>query len=98
MSEFRNSKEGVLISTPLDSDKIVSVKTRTCCHCNRVFLSVPGSGKKRGYCLRCMDSTCGNPACDACVPIEQRLENWEAGRPEDFRAVNVSLSGQTPRG
>lgn len=54
--------------------------TVQCCHCQRHWVYVPGSGRKRGFCLKCNGITCGEPACDACVPVEQRLENIEAGR------------------
>lgn len=56
--------------------------TLSCCHCGTMWVVAPGSGITRGYCVPCMKYTCGNPACDPCVPYERRLENIEAGRPE----------------
>lgn len=59
--------------------------TRQCCHCQATWVHQPGSGKLRGYCQQCMGFVCG-PACAECVPIERRLENSEAGRPENTPA------------
>lgn len=52
-----------------------------CCHCQKMWLLVKGSGKQRGFCTKCMGYVCG-PSCFECVPLERRLENIEAGRPE----------------
>jgi hypothetical protein len=54
--------------------------TLQCCHCGGHFLSVRGSGTKRGFCLRCGQVTCGSKKCDACVPFEARLEILEGKR------------------
>lgn len=51
--------------------------TQQCVHCGAVWEFRPGSGRTRGFCVRCMGVTCGNPACDACVPIEARLDHME---------------------
>lgn len=56
-------------------------ETLSCEHCQRTWVVRKGSGKVRGFCTRCMGYTCGNPACEACVPAERRAENVEAGRP-----------------
>lgn len=55
--------------------------TRQCCHCQATWVHAPGSGRLRGYCQNCNGFVCG-PGCAACVPLERRLENLEAGRPE----------------
>jgi hypothetical protein len=44
-----------------------------CCHCGVVMRITPGSGKKRGYCMKCMRVTCGQGKCDACVPYEKQV-------------------------
>ena len=51
-----------------------------CCHCDAHFAIVKGSGKIRGFCTRCMQSTCGRPECHECVPFEKKLEQVEAGK------------------
>ena len=55
--------------------------TVQCCHCGRHWVFEPGSGRKRGYCLKCNAITCGNERCDLCVPIEAQIDNMEHGRP-----------------
>lgn len=51
--------------------------TLQCCHCGGHFVSVKGSGARRGYCLRCGGVTCGSPACDTCKPHEVQLLEME---------------------
>lgn len=47
--------------------------TQCCCHCGAHWVPVKGSGTRRGFCMRCMHATCGQPDCDPCVPIDIRL-------------------------
>lgn len=54
--------------------------TKQCCHCNAHFVSVQGSGKRRGFCLRCYHVTCGKKECDVCVPFEEKLNLYEKGK------------------
>lgn len=51
--------------------------TLQCCHCGGHFVSIRGSGIRRGFCLRCMAVTCGKPECDRCIPFEEQLEMME---------------------
>lgn len=74
---------GVLITTPHDGGPEIHEPTVSCCHCGRTWVSKPGSGRKRGWCLLCGAITCGKDECMACVPYEARLENIEASKPED---------------
>ena len=53
--------------------------TFQCCHCNAHFMIVKGSGKIRGFCMKCMQVTCGKLECDICVPFEKKLEAIERG-------------------
>jgi len=55
--------------------RVVEQDTRQCCHCCAHFPVREGSGKVRGFCPRCMDYTCGNPACDPCNALKQRLKS-----------------------
>jgi hypothetical protein len=57
-------------------------QTLSCCHCQGTWMIEKGSGKVRGFCTRCMGYHCGGPTCWECVPVERRIENVEAGRPE----------------
>jgi hypothetical protein len=45
----------------------------------------------RGWCMNCNGPVCG-PACAACVPVEQMLENMEKGRSPDHKPIVVSFS------
>lgn len=54
-----------------------TASTLMCPHCGAHFVSVRGSGKRRAWCIRCSAVTCGELACDECVPIEARLDHFE---------------------
>lgn len=41
---------------------------------------VRGSGTRRAYCTQCCKVTCGNPACDLCIPFEAMLEHLQGTR------------------
>lgn len=58
-------------------DGIEVAHTLQCCHCNAHYVSVKGSGKRRGFCMRCMKSTCGRVECDVCIPFEEKLNKYE---------------------
>lgn len=49
----------------------------------------------RGFCTNCMGPVCG-PGCAECVPTEQLLENYEKGRPLNFRPTIVSVPAAVP--
>jgi len=61
-------------------DGVQVASTHQCCHCGGHFVSVKGSGKTRGFCLRCSKVTCGAPECDPCIPFEKKLESLEGVR------------------
>ena len=65
--------------------------TTQCVHCGRHWIWVPGSGKERGFCTQCGGLTCGEPKCDACIPMEQQIENMESGRDLAFRPIMSSV-------
>lgn len=90
-----NRASGYFEATGLDGS-FQSGETRQCCHCGGTWEYKPGSGNRRGYCPRCDGFTCGHPACGVCVPTEQLLENYEHGRPLDYRPIVVPVSVPTP--
>lgn len=53
--------------------------TIQCGHCGSHFVSIRGSGKIRGFCLKCMKTTCGEIRCDICIPFEEKLDRYEKG-------------------
>lgn len=67
-AQFERKPSGAIIV-----DGLEVAHTRQCCHCGMHFVSVRGSGKVRGFCLRCHKITCGAAGCDPCVPFEERL-------------------------
>lgn len=51
-----------------------------CCHCNKIIIVKPGSGRQRGFCFQCMKPNCGVKPCDRCRPWEAKLEAAEGRR------------------
>lgn len=57
----------------------VEYDTYQCCHCNAHFQREVGKGPK-AMCLMCNDPTCGEKACNPCIPFEAKLEAMEGRR------------------
>ena len=66
--------------------------TLRCAHGGEHFVSVRGSGMRRGFCTRCIGVTCGDPAHDACIPWEARLEHME-GRKTKYTDLIIDNGG-----
>lgn len=86
---------GILITSHPDSDLCQIQDTVQCKHCGRHWIWIPGSGRRRGWCMNCNGFTCGSDLCDVCVPNEQLLENIEQGRRWDYRPI-ISSGGWEP--
>lgn len=71
-AEYCRKADGYLLA-----DGVEVAATRMCGHCGAHFVMVRGSGRVRGWCLRCARITCGKRECDPCVPYEKRLEALE---------------------
>ena len=54
--------------------------TLTCVHCDLTWIRIPGSGRKRGWCMECGGVTCGKRECSVCMPFEKKLNLYEKGR------------------
>lgn len=65
--------------------KITEGETVSCVHCQETWRKTKGSEKMRGFCQQCRGFVCGLK-CAVCIPIELRIENIEAGRPENTPA------------
>ncbi len=52
--------------------------TVQCVHCGAHWVPQIGSGRRRGFCMRCNGLVCGRSDCYACVPAERQLEIREA--------------------
>ena len=83
-----NPASHMLISSPDGSQ--VEQDCVQCSHCGKHYPITPIKG--RGFCTRCGGPVCG-PGCAECVPLEQWLENREAGVADDHKPVRVSLGG-----
>lgn len=67
-AEYLTKPSGVIL---MDGQEVAH--TRQCCHGGEHFISIKGSGKRRGWCTNCKAITCGRPECDVCVPYEERI-------------------------
>jgi hypothetical protein len=54
--------------------------TLKCCHCGHVWIPIKGSGRIRGWCMKCSGPTCGSHECNACYPFEKKLNDYEKGK------------------
>ncbi len=61
----------------IELDGSVVGETAMCVHCGYHWQIIRGSGRKRGFCTKCMGPTCGRRECDECVPLEKRIELME---------------------
>lgn len=68
-AKYEDKPSGVIL---MDGKEVAH--TLQCCHCAVHFVSIRGSGKRRGFCMHCHKITCGNPKCDPCIPYEERLQ------------------------
>lgn len=92
-------RRSVMVSRDRERDRETVTEYVMCCHCGRHWQYQVGSGRLRGFCLRCNDITCG-PLCpvgDNCVPVQQFLENLERGLTLQeacrHRPISVSAGG-----
>ena len=75
LPKLRVKRDGIIT----DGSGRTNGSTLKCCHCGGHFEVVRGSGRKRGFCMKCMDVTCMEPACvTQCVPEEKYLLQREA--------------------
>ena len=96
MSKLNKTDHGTMSWTEKGSDKVLFVaKTLQCKHCGKHWIPQPGSGRVRGWCMNCHGPICG-PGCATCVPEEALLENYEKGRPLDFRSIQVYVPADVP--
>lgn len=75
MANLTKREDGILML-----NGAVVATTKQCCHCGNHFAMIKGSGKKRGWCMKCHGITCGALGCCKCVPFEKKLELFEAGK------------------
>ena len=80
---------GVTTFTPLDGGPPVTRDLVCCVHCGYTWAWQPGSGRVRGFCMKCNGLLCGRKCCRGrpCQHWMKGIENMEAGRPEDAPAA-----------
>lgn len=96
MAKLRRDAGYAVLIDPGADKPILETKTLQCKHCGGHFVPRPGSGIVRGFCMNCNGPICG-PGCAECVPTEVLLENYEKGRPENYRPI-VSKPLDNPTG
>jgi len=72
--QFERHAHGAMISNGVEIGH-----TLQCPHCGAHFLSIKGSGARRGYCYHCNAVLCGKLVCMTCVPFEKMQELLEKG-------------------
>lgn len=77
---YKNAKFERKPSGTILIDNVESAHTKQCCHCQKHFVSLKGSGTLRGFCRNCMAVTCGSPECNVCIPFKQKLTEYENGK------------------
>ena len=70
-AQYERKADGAIL---MDGQEVAS--TIQCVHCGKHFVSIKGSGKIRGWCLKCSGPICG-PECHVCIPMEKQLEAME---------------------
>ena len=85
---FHKKPSGVFLM-----DGIEVAHTLQCCHGGEHFVSIKGSGIRRGFCRNCQMVTCGKPECDPCVPWEEKLNLGEGAKKLSQSQTFGDLSG-----
>jgi hypothetical protein len=80
----RGARGYVIVSSP-DGPCDIQKETRQCVHCGNHWIYEPGSGRVRGWCMKCNGVTCGSKQCDPCVPFEARIEIMEGAKERTSR-------------
>lgn len=92
-------RRGVILSRPLDSDRVVERELIQCCHCQYTTPWSPGLEKGWGLCGRCNDWHCPAPLCrSGCRPHRQWLHRLSDGLAASATPVLVSVPVEPPRG
>lgn len=78
MPDFTSGKANGYVQIFLPNGGFDEAETIQCVHCQAHWMIQPGSGIKRGFCLRCVGPTCGKQNCETkCVPAERMIEEME---------------------
>ena len=67
---IRGHKPAGHIVTYDAAGKKIERELRQCSHCQFTWVYTPGSGAKRGFCMKCMGLLCGRAECfGGCAPF-----------------------------
>lgn len=53
---------------------VIEMDTLQCVHCGFHFHVIPGSGRTRGYCMKCNGVHCGGLSCWECRPYQKLVD------------------------
>jgi hypothetical protein len=67
--QFERKPKGAFI---VDGKEVAH--TLQCVHHGGHFVSIRGSGTKRGFCMNCHGPTCGHKKCDPCLPFMKQID------------------------
>ena len=72
-----------------ESDRKVVRDCLQCSHCQFTWHVVPGSGRKRGWCMNCNGPTCGKLRCErTCIHWKKKHELIASGHATKAILVN----------
>jgi hypothetical protein len=54
--------------------KVIEADTLQCVHCGGHFAVVRGSGRTRGWCMKCNGPHCGAAGCWECRPYKKLVD------------------------
>ena len=98
LKEVSRRPAGFILVTDIDTGKrIFEGEVRQCIHCQYTWRHVPGSGVRRGWCMRCNGFTCGRARCDTCYHKEKQIEDMEAVGRRNRAAINALVRQQALR-
>lgn len=88
---IRGHKPAGHVVTYDDCGKKIERELRQCCHCQYTWIYEPGSGIKRGFCLKCMGLLCGRQECfNNCAPFfDVRMQDDKAYQFQDSTGLYV---------
>lgn len=66
-------------------DGQVVADTVKCVHCGHNWIPIKGSGKERGWCLKCNGPVCGDHDCFEHKDFRQKVDEYEKGKLKTLR-------------
>lgn len=73
-----HSKVGTITTSPHDGGPSLTADVVCCIHCGYMWEYQPGSGRIRGFCMKCNGFLCGRRHCRENVPCRHWLHGLDA--------------------